>query len=84
MFARPDGSTLTLPYEGRLLVADTSKGVLAILDDAGQIVVISKNGPSVLDDEMQLADHLSGPAYQDALTKLRNARARRRGRGSDL
>jgi hypothetical protein len=82
-FARPDGSMLTLPYDGDLLVADAAKEALAIFDDEGQVVVITKNGPTVLDDEIQLTDHLSGSAYQEALNELRDARARRRERASD-
>lgn len=69
-----------MPFDGDLLVADPSNEVIAVLDPDGEIVVIkAEDGTSmVLDDEMQLLDHLSDPAYQEALTELRDARARRR------
>jgi hypothetical protein len=82
-FSRPDGSALTLSYEGELLGADATREALAVFDDEAQLVVITKNGSTVLDDDMQLTDHLSGPAYQNALNELRDVRARRRNRPSD-
>jgi hypothetical protein len=78
LFSRPNGSSVRIPYEGELLVADGATERVVVLDEHDEIVVLSAGvAPIVLNDEMQLSQHLPGPSYQIALGKLQDTRARR-------
>ena len=78
-FTDTHGNSINVRYDGDLLVADPTTSVAVVLDLNDEIVVYNPTEQStrVMDDVVQLNDHLTGGAYEAALEKLRDVRALR-------
>jgi hypothetical protein len=78
-FATRDGGSLGVHYDGDATYADSVGALLVVLDPDDQIVVsyVAERRDEVLDDDLQLQNHLDGVALQEAHAKIRRLRADR-------